>query len=113
MPPTSAPAPVTLNTAPVELYVVVPATPTAPMSWFDQPGGRAGCDAVNVRPAIATVPVRNAPVLADAVTVTVPVSAPDAPAVTVSQLAAEAAVHAHQLPVVTAIVAVSPPTAID
>lgn len=49
--------------------------------------------------------------LAAAVSVTVPVPAPDAPLETVSQFAPLVAVHEHQLPAVTLTVAVSPPDA--
>jgi hypothetical protein len=66
---------------------------------------------VTVCPATVTVPVRGAPVLfAAAVTLTAPLPVPAAPAVIVSQFAFDAALHAHQPPVVTVIDAL-PPTA--
>ena len=71
--------------------------------------GTADCDAVNVCPAINAVALRAPAAFAEALSVTVPLPVPDAPFVTVSHVGSLlAAVHAHQLPVATATVAVLP-----
>jgi hypothetical protein len=68
--------------------------------------------AVNVWPAIVAVALRDPAPFADAVNVTVPLPVPDAPLATVNQVVSLlAALHEHQLPVVTVIVAVSPDAA--
>ena len=60
------------------------------------------CVTVNVRPAIVIVPVRDAvAALAAAEYPTEPDPVPDAPDVTVSQLAFDAAVHVQPVPAVT------------
>ena len=63
------------------------------------------CVTVTVRPATVSVPVRWAvEVLVAALNVTVPFPLPLAPPVTVSQVTLLAAVHAHPVPLVTAVV---------
>ena len=63
---------------------------------------------------MATDAIRAPAALAAAFTETVPLPVPDEALVTVSQLVSVLnAVHVHQSPVVIAIVAVSPPAAID
>ena len=66
---------------------------------------------MNVFPAIDNVPVRAAPVLAEAEYVKVPLPDPAAPDVIVSQLSCEAAVHAQPPPAVTVTVPLPPPAA--
>jgi hypothetical protein len=70
----------------------------------------ACCDAVKVWPPIVTVALRAGPLFAAADTVTAPSPVPDAPLVTVSHVSLLAAVHVHQLPAVTEMVAVPPST---
>ena len=69
--------------------------------------------AVNVCPAIVAVADRAPALLGAALSVTVPLPVPDAPLVTVNHpvVSLLVAVHEHQLPAVTATVAVSPPVA--
>ena len=84
------------------------------MSWFDQAAAVVpACDAVNVCVPIVTLAVRGDPEFAAALTVTTPLPVPDAPFVTVSQFALLVAVHAHVVPVVTAIDPESPAAAMD
>ena len=59
--------------------------------------GNAACVIVKVCPAIVSVPVRSDPGLAAIANATVPFPLPDAPEVTVIQLAFDAAVHAQPL----------------
>ena len=67
------------------------------------------CVTVTVRPATVSVPVRWAvEVLVAALNVTVPFPLPLAPPVTVSQAALLVAVHAHPVPLVTAVVNAPP-----
>lgn len=68
-------------------------------------GGAAAWSTVNVCPAIVTVPVRAAPVLALMASDTDPLPVPEAPDLTAIQEAWLDAVHAHALPVVTETVA--------
>lgn len=56
-------------------------------------GDAAACETVNVWPATAIVALRAAPVLAATVNATLPLPVPDAPAVSVIQLALVDAVH--------------------
>jgi hypothetical protein len=72
--------------------------------------GAAACITVNVRPAIATVPVRAAPGLLDTLRVTEPAPMPVAPAATVIHDAVVAAVQLHDAPADT-VTAVGPPAA--
>src|ERR687883_1388619 len=74
-----------------------------------KPHAAAACVAVNVCPAIVAVVARAAPGFAMAVSFTVPLPVPDAPLDTLSHdVSLLAAVHVHQLLVVTVTVAVSP-----
>lgn len=71
--------------------------------------GAAACEPVHVCVPMLTVPERAPAGFAAAAIVTVPLPVPDAPPVTASQLGALlVADHEHQLPVVTATLAVSP-----
>src|SRR5262249_15253829 len=58
-------------------------------------------DTLNVDPAIVSVAVRAAPVLAATVKFAVPLPLPDAPDVNVTKVALLVAVHAHPVPAVT------------
>jgi hypothetical protein len=71
------------------------------------------CDWVTLKvcPAIVSVPVRCAPVLADALKATVPPPVPVPPLVTVSHEALLTAVHVHAAVVVTVIAVPAPPVA--
>jgi hypothetical protein len=69
----------------------------------------ASCCTVNVCPAMVSVPVRAAPVLAAALNVIEPFPLPDVALVMVSQFALLAAVHAQPLAAVTVTVPVPPP----
>jgi hypothetical protein len=76
---------------------------------YEHVAAAAACVTVNVCPATVSVPVRAAPVFADALKATVPLPVPDAPAVTVIQSGLfEAAVHAQPAPAVTVIDPVPP-----
>jgi hypothetical protein len=88
---------------------VPPFAATAPLVGeisYAQAG--AACVTVNAWPAIDTVPLRDGPLFASALIVTVPSPLPDAPAVTVSQATSEAALHAQPAPAVTATSTVPP-----
>ena len=68
---------------------------------------------VNECPAIVSVPVRAAPVLAATLYATVPLPVPAAPLVTVIQLSFAVAVHEQVLPAVTATLPVPPAAPMD
>ena len=68
---------------------------------------------VNVWPAIVTVPVRDAPVFAAALTVTVPLPEPELAPLNVSQLAWLVDVHAQPAPAVTSTGVVEAPAPIE
>ena len=70
----------------------------------------ASCVTVNVWPAMVSVPVRTEPVFAATANETEPFPEPDAPEVTVIQLAFDAAVHAHPFDAVTLTDPLPPPT---
>jgi hypothetical protein len=59
------------------------------------PAVPASCVTVKVCPAIVTVPLREAPLLAAAVTTTVPLPVPEAPDLMVMNEAEVEAVHVH------------------
>jgi hypothetical protein len=71
----------------------------------------AACVTVNAPPAIVSVPVRAAPVFAATLNATEPFPVPEAPAVTVIQVALLAAVHPHVLAADTDTVPVPPAAA--
>jgi len=97
-------------------YVVDPALPVVPTSWFAQLDGSAAaaCDAVNVWPPIVAVVDRDAPAFALAENDTVPLPVPDDPDVIASQLGSVlAAVHEQKLGAVTPTVNVLAPAVSD
>ena len=74
---------------------------------------KACCVTENVWPAIVTVPVRDAPVFAAALTVTVPLPEPELAPLNVSQLACLVDVHAQPVPAVTLTGLVDAPAPIE
>jgi hypothetical protein len=90
---------------PAAVTVTVPLPPSfgndADMGEMEKVQTNASCVTVNVCPPIVSVPVRDDPLLAAIVKLTVPLPLPVGPAVIVSQLTPGAAVHAQPLPAVT------------
>jgi hypothetical protein len=92
----------------------VPAPPAAPAVWLLDAIENAqlpACDTVNVCPAMESVPLRAAPVLAAIVKLTVPLPLPLVPAVIVSHVALLVAVHAQPEGADTATGVPAPPAA--
>jgi hypothetical protein len=91
---------------PPAVTAVEPDPPLAGTAWLAGAIAKlhdVTCVTVNVWPAIVSVPVRAAPVLAAAVMLTVPLPVPEPPDVTVIQLTFGTAVHEQPALVVTAL----------
>jgi hypothetical protein len=91
--------------------ICCPPTGDAALGADKEPGVGAVaalCEIVNDVPAIVSVAVRAAPVLAAIVKVTVPLPLPDAPAVIAANVALLVAVQVQPVPAVTATVALPP-----
>ena len=99
------------RTEPPAVTVTAPEPPAAPMVWLvgaiENVQGGASCVAVNVCPAIVSVPTRCGPVLAATANDTLPLPLPAAAPVIVSQsMLFDAAVHPQ---FAAAVIATAPP----
>jgi hypothetical protein len=107
---------VQLHCGPLVVTVTVPLPPDALTLWLvgvmvNEQGEVPSCVTLNACPATVSVPVRVAPRFGSTMKATDPLPVPDAPEVTTSHAALEAAVHEHEPPVVTATDPVPPTTA--